>query len=352
MEIRANTLSALAVAVAAWAAPVASGAAAQTPLGTPVPGLPLGTPAEREGGPEAFAAHQLTFARVARARDDADDRLHALFSQKGVGYPPASIFLRVFKHERVMELWARAAGDSSFTLIRAYPVCALPGQLGPKRSMGDVQVPEGFYYIDAFNPNSAYLLSLRVSYPNLADRMRRDALSLGGDIFIHGGCKTVGCVPIENDNIEEVYWLAVQAMDRGQRIIPVHIFPTRMDSGRLGWLEHTFHPDPDVLDLWQDLARGYAYFQATHRVPWVTVGSDGRYVVPPAPGPAIADSAAVPAADSATASAAAGDAAFEPRVDTPAPSPSTDSAAPAFMDRGRRPGHGRKETVDGAGPMT
>lgn len=283
MGITARTL------VAVLALGLATGAAAQTPLGTPVPGKPLGNPVDEDRGPEAFAAHQLTFTRVAHARDDTDERLRALFAEKGVAYPPARIFLRVFKHERVMELWVRAIGDSSFTFIKTYPVCALPGQLGPKRRTGDVQVPEGFYYIDQFNPSSAYLLSLRVNYPNLADRMRRQALSLGGDIFIHGGCKTVGCVPIENDNIEEVYWLAVQAMDAGQRVIPVHIYPARLDDHGLAWLEQTFRPDPDVMDFWRELAPGYRYFEATHRVPWITVGPDGRYVVPPVP-----DLAAVP----------------------------------------------------------
>ncbi len=306
MAMPTRTLvAALSVALAAAVPPRAR---AQTPLGTPVPAAPLGRPSDEDSGPEAFAAHQLTFERVARARSDTDQRLQVLFAEKGVDYPPAAILLRVFKHERVLQLWARSARDSSFTLMREYPVCALPGQLGPKRSMGDVQVPEGFYYIDAFNPRSAYVLSLRISYPNLADRIRRHALSLGGDIFIHGGCKTVGCVPIEDGNIEEVYWLAVQAMDAGQRVIPVHIFPARLDPDQLAWLERTFHPDPDVRDFWRDLARGYDYFQATHRAPWITVGPDGRYVVPAIPASArpAADSTLAPAPAAAASSSGGG----------------------------------------------
>lgn len=265
-----------------------AGVAAQgTPLGTPIPQKALGSLVENENGsrtlPHAFLANQLTFTRVADARNATDSRLLRLFEEKGVRYPAPEIFLRVFKHERIMELWARSAADSGFTLIREYPVCALPGQLGPKQRMGDYQVPEGFYFIDEFNPRSSYHLSLRVSYPNLSDRMRREAVFLGGDIYVHGGCETVGCVPIENENIEEVYWLAAQAMDAGQRIIPIHIFPSRMDPASMRWLQDTFDPEPRLLEFWRNLAEGYAYFQSTHQVPWITVTPDGRYTVPPVP---------------------------------------------------------------------
>ena len=285
---------------------VAVPAAAQAagPLGSPVPGKPLGEAVEEVAGPVSFAAHQLAFARVTGARDSADERLRAVFAEKGVDYPAAELFLRVFKHERNLEVWARSHPEAPFTLIRSYPVCALPGQLGPKRSMGDLQVPEGFYYIDAFNPLSEFHLSMRVSYPNTADRLRRNALSLGGDIFIHGGCATVGCVPIENRNIEELYWLAVQATDAGQRIIPVHIFPARLDPANLRWLEETFAPEPELRDFWRNLADGYAYFESSRRVPWVTVSSSGEYAVPGLPALAADTLAKDPAADSLVAPAA------------------------------------------------
>jgi murein L,D-transpeptidase YafK len=264
------------------------------PLGTPIPHKPLGSPVDGEGGLPAFLKNQLSFARVAEAREVADAPLRLLFHERALTYPAPEIYLRVFKHERVMELWVRPRHDSTFTLLKEYPVCALPGQLGPKQQMGDFQVPEGFYFIDEFNPESAYHLSLRVSYPNLSDRLRREAIRLGGDIYVHGGCETVGCVPIENDNIREVYWLAVQAMDAGQRVIPIHIFPSRMDERSMRWLERTYDPDPELHAFWRNLAEGFTYFEETHRVPWITVAADGRYAVPPIPAlaEAPADSAA------------------------------------------------------------
>jgi murein L,D-transpeptidase YafK len=257
-------------------------AAAQIPLGTPIPGQPLGEAAGMESA-ESFLAYQLSYSRVSHARLTTDHRLRTLFQETGLDYPAREIFIRVFKHERILQLWARSDLDRSFSLVTEYAVCALPGQLGPKQRMGDLQVPEGFYFIDQFNPRSAYHLSLRVDYPNLADRMRRQPFALGGDIYIHGGCETVGCVPIEDHNIQELYWIAAQAMEAGQNVIPVHIFPARLEPQRLQWLAETFRPEPALLEFWRNLADGYAFFEQTGRVPWVTVGQDGRYAFPDLP---------------------------------------------------------------------
>lgn len=89
---------------------------------------------------------------------------------------------------------------------------------GPKRFEGDGKTPEGTYIIDRRNPNSAFHLSLGISYPNSADRAF--ALSQGkkpgGDIFIHGKPNTnkkvarrenwtAGCIAVKNREIEEIY---------------------------------------------------------------------------------------------------------------------------------------------------
>lgn len=92
---------------------------------------------------------------------------------------------------------------------------------GHKRFEGDERTPEGRYIIDTRNPQSAYHLSLRVSYPNDADRAYAAAQgrSPGGDIFIHGqpnalpfgrvpGDWTDGCIALSNTEMEEL-WLAV-----------------------------------------------------------------------------------------------------------------------------------------------
>ena len=123
-------------------------------------------------------------------------------------------------------------GKGPLVLVRSWPVCASSGDLGPKRRQGDLQVPEGIYRLDKLNPVSSYHLSLHVDYPNRADRIagkREHIGNLGGDIMVHGECVTIGCIPIENDPIEELY-LAV--LDAGLRP-PIHIFPARLDAAVL-----------------------------------------------------------------------------------------------------------------------
>ena len=81
------------------------------------------------------------------------------------------------------------------TTARLYPLAATSGQLGPKRHTGDCQVPEGFYEIYRFNPQSNFHLSLGLNYPNTADRALGEPAP-GSDIFIHGGAVTMGYLPV------------------------------------------------------------------------------------------------------------------------------------------------------------
>ena len=121
-----------------------------------------------------------------RAGSTGASAVHQAFEQAGVDFPPDGIFLRVFKREGRLELWARKGGVP-FRLIRSYAITQSSGKPGPKRREGDLQVPEGFYEIDRFNPESSYHLSLGLNYPNASDRLRSDpAAARCLDIFVHG----------------------------------------------------------------------------------------------------------------------------------------------------------------------
>ena len=89
---------------------------------------------------------------------------------------------------------------------------------GPKQFEGDGKTPEGTYIIDRRNPNSAFHLSLGISYPNSADvaYARARGKKPGGDIFIHGQPNkdkqlatgenwTAGCIAVKDHEIEEIY---------------------------------------------------------------------------------------------------------------------------------------------------
>ena len=113
------------------------------------------------------------------------------------------------KQERVLDIYARGSGGE-LAFIRRYPVLGASGTAGPKLREGDCQVPEGVYTIDELNPNSRFHLSLRVGYPNVFDRARakEDGRSgLGGDIMIHGGSSSEGCLAIGDKAVEELFVL-------------------------------------------------------------------------------------------------------------------------------------------------
>jgi len=231
----------------------------------------VGLPAEK------FRSAQNRFPRVRTARATAQPRLEALFRQAGLRYPAIEIFLRVFKMEGQLELWARNDAGAPFTLVRAYAICAASGTVGPKRREGDLQVPEGFYHVSGFNPWSNFLLSLRVDYPNASDRILGDRRHPGGDIFIHGSCVTIGCIPLRDEPIAEVYLAAVDARSAGQRRIPVHIFPCHLDGDWLK-LERQAWRRPGLLEFWRNLQEGYDAFARTRQVPRVSIDRRGKYV--------------------------------------------------------------------------
>ena len=211
--------------------------------------------------------------RVVAARAHKIDAVHAMFAAAQVAYPPREVLLRAFKRERVVELWA-GDGKEPLALVKSYAVCASSGELGPKRAQGDMQVPEGYYTVDKLNPASQFHLSLHVDYPNAADRARgkrNKVPDLGGDIMVHGNCVTIGCIPIEDDPIEEVFLALVDAKLKP----PIEIFPARFDDDAL----LASAPDDDTKRLWQQLAVGYRAFEKTHRAPRVSVDAHGDYVV-------------------------------------------------------------------------
>lgn len=226
-----------------------------------------------------LTGHAFAADRVAVARKNQSAELTKLFSAAKVSYPPREIYLRAFKHEGELELWAGKGGKAPLAKITTFRICMSSGGLGPKRQLGDGQVPEGFYKIDRFNPTSSYHLSLGLDYPNESDRMLGRKGALGGDIFIHGSCVTIGCLPIEDDFIEQLYVIATDARAAGQREIPVHVFPRRLDEKGMAALARE---GPEHLAFWKSLQPAYAQFEQTRRPPKVSVdGKTGAYIVAP-----------------------------------------------------------------------
>jgi hypothetical protein len=151
--------------------------------------------------------------RVRQYGPRARRRLRPYFREAGLAYPPERVVLVAIKRTKRLELYA-AGPDHRLSFIRAWPILAASGRLGPKLRRGDYQVPEGVYTIPLLNPNSDYHLSLRVGYPNWFDRKmaRRDGRrDLGGDIMIHGDRRSAGCLAVGDPVSEELFTLAADS---------------------------------------------------------------------------------------------------------------------------------------------
>lgn len=133
---------------------------------------------------------------------------------------PKEIILAAFKEERILQVYSK--DYNGVKLIKEYPFTAFSGQLGPKLKEGDKQIPEGIYKVEYLNPNSSYYLSIKVSYPNEFDKSKTEFTNvseMGGDIFIHGKSATIGCIPIGDEAIEEVFLLTQKAINNNIKII-------------------------------------------------------------------------------------------------------------------------------------
>jgi len=228
----------------------------------------------------SFLEYQRTLPRPAEAIARKEDTLQRQFAAKKLVWPAKYIYIRSFKYDSQMEVWVKNDIKDPFQLFKTYKICALAGTLGPKRMAGDFQVPEGFYYINEFNPKSNYYLSLGLNYPNVSDRILSDSLQPGGDIYIHGSCVTVGCIPITDGQIDELYILAAHAKDAGQDFIPVHIFPIRYNVKRSSdYLNKLAKDDPSLKQFALRLEDAFDYFEKYRQLPVIMTNERGDYVV-------------------------------------------------------------------------
>lgn len=195
-------------------------------------------------GRERLNGNKTITQRVDQYGREARGRLLPYFDKAGIPYPPDEIVLVGLKDEGKLEVWA-GNDDGKLRHIRDYDILCKSGKAGPKLKEGDRQVPEGLYRIELLNPNSKYHLSLRVNYPNAFDRARgaedgRD--DLGGDIMIHGANVSIGCVPIGDEGVEDVF---VMAAETGIENISVILSPVDLRKRELVEL-------PDSLPEWTD----------------------------------------------------------------------------------------------------
>ncbi len=132
-----------------------------------------------------------------------------------LGQSPQADKILVEKSKRTLSLYSKNQ------LIKKYSIALGPNPEGHKTQEGDGKTPEGNYIIDSRNPNSAFHLSLHISYPNEQDleQAKIKGVSPGGQIMIHGLPNglgwigfiqkfkdwTQGCIAVTNSQIEEIW---------------------------------------------------------------------------------------------------------------------------------------------------
>lgn len=221
----------------------------------------------------SFKEQQLKNKRVKQAYTEKWEGLQTTLKAKKIEPGNMDVYIRVFKHEGELEMWLKNKTDQKYTFFKKLAVCAASGDLGPKRREGDGQVPEGIYDVPFFNPNSNYYLALKVGYPNKSDRVLAKGPT-GGDIMIHGNCVTIGCIPLQDDPVKEVYMCCVEAKNKNNSI-RVEIFPCRFSEENSKLLASY---SADKNNFWNNLKPAYAFFEKHNMPAQYTIDNAGQYV--------------------------------------------------------------------------
>ncbi len=228
----------------------------------------------------AFIVHQRSSLGFTGFLGNKEDTLQKEFQAKGLKWPAKYVYIRSFKYDAQLEVWVKNDVKEKYHLFKMYKVCMQSGTMGPKRLQGDYQVPEGFYYINEFNPHSNYHLALGLNYPNASDKILSDSLRPGNAIYIHGSCVSVGCIPVTDNDIEEIYIITSYAKANGQDFIPVHVFPFRYNQRRsVEYFKTVAKNNSSLQKFALNLKQAFDKFEDTKQVPLVLIDSKGDYLI-------------------------------------------------------------------------
>ena len=221
----------------------------------------------------------MKLTRVSEAYATKEKIVYKTLSGHSISHDSLRIYFRVFKTEKIIELWAKNASDSVFIPMKEFQICELSGDVGPKRRSHDLQVPEGFYHISDLNPFSKYYLSMQINYPNASDSIRGVRGHLGNLIFIHGSCMSSGCLAMTDDRIKELFVYCIEAYNSGQKEIDMTIFPAKLTDVKYSGLKSGYSKNKDKISLWADLKKSYDLFNLTKVQPTVKFLPNGTHDV-------------------------------------------------------------------------
>ena len=226
----------------------------------------------------SFLVEQKRYSRVRASISEKEQIILNKLNDNNINLNQLNILIIAYKMESEFEIFAKKNTNDTYKKLATYKICSKSGDLGPKRKQGDGQVPEGFYYIERFNPSSSFYLSMGINYPNQSDRIKSNARNLGGDIFIHGDCVTIGCLPMTDDKIKEIYLYAINAKSNGQQKIPVYIFPFRMSEQKFNYYKKEFQDNSKLIEFWTNIKLAYDKFDKQKKELKVSFTQSGDYI--------------------------------------------------------------------------
>ncbi|MBL0095199.1 MAG: hypothetical protein IPP46_00980 [Bacteroidetes bacterium] len=95
--------------------------------------------------------------------------------------------------------------------------------------------------------------------------------------FIHGSCVTIGCLPMTDDFIKEIYLYAAYARQAGQQKIPVYVFPFKMNDENMQ--KHVMeNMENALLNFWRNLKSGYDLFFSGKKKLNIRADREGHYL--------------------------------------------------------------------------
>lgn len=225
-----------------------------------------------------FLSTTLLLAACQNAADRGDSTRHlkpisskALTELEAKGMTKTSpILLRVFKQESELEVW-KETKQGNYALFKTYPICKWSGELGPKVKEGDRQAPEGFYNITPaqMNPKSQYYLAFNIGFPNKFDQSYG---RYGSHLMVHGDCSSRGCYAMTDEAIAEIYALARDSFEGGQKGFQLQAYPFRMTAKNMA--RHRNNPN---MPFWKNLKEGNDHFETSKLEPKIEV-CERKYV--------------------------------------------------------------------------
>lgn len=216
------------------------------------------------------------------------NQLPYLVQNKNLDYRYIDILFIAYKSELTFQVWAKKKHqNSAYTFIESFTITnstvAIPG---PKSKLGDSLTPEGIYSVDFYSSFrwSDFYLAFRISYPNKLDHLRRSYWNSGGkpggDINIHGCCVSIGCLPLGNPVIEEVFLLTRTNQNMGSNV-KIIIFPFHFDDTSVK-IKHydIYRNNTKLLEFWNSLEECHRFFKTYNKIPEFDLNQDtGNYIL-------------------------------------------------------------------------